>query len=347
MYKGNRILIVQPTIAAYRIPFFLQLAESIGHISVLHFDESYSFLNEENIDEIRGTTKSIFGLKYVSGLRKWLKRFDVVIVFFDPHWPNLFLLPLFKKNLRVILWGHGFGRSNLINQLRLFVLERADAMITYDENGKNEITARKHRLSSKIFVAPNTIDVTNSQNTSYAEKNSFLYVGRLQRRKKLDVFLKIYAELALIDRKIVFNILGNGLEEEKLLKNLAKDLGISEGVNFIPGTSDPDVLLRYFKTAYSYISPGAVGLGVLHAFSYGVPVLTMEGADHGPEVSNIINGINGYLTHDEEALKKAVTKIVDNSDHIKMGSNAFHHYSEKRQLDNMIGGFLTAIDYVS
>jgi len=68
------------------------------------------------------------------------------------------------------------------------------------------------------------------------------------------------------------HIIGEG-EENEYLKDLSVKLNISNRVIFYGKITNEITLKGLFRQAYAYISPGPVGLGVLHSFAYGVPVL--------------------------------------------------------------------------
>ena len=54
--------------------------------------------------------------------------------------------------------------------------------------------------------------------------------------------------------------------------------------------------------------PGLSGLSVNHAFAYGRPYITKDLPGHGPEISHLIDGKNGYLL--KNTFLKNVEKIV-------------------------------------
>ena len=103
-------------------------------------------------------------------------------------------------------------------------------------------------------------------------------------------------------------------------------------------------LKSFFDNALVYVSPGPVGLGVLHSFSYGTPVITINSGKHGPELSNIINGVNGYICDDYEDFSNKLNYILNNKKKLKtMSSNAYDHYINKRNNGIMVSAFIDAL----
>lgn len=342
----KKILIIQPACPPYRVAFFLALATKIGEFSLLHFGSPIKFNEDSGIEEIQGDLIKIGNLNYIKNLHIILKDFNLIISVFDPHWINAFLLPVFYPNKKILLWGHGMGNSKLINKIRIILLNKAAGLITYNQAGKDDFV-NEGIPSFKVFVAPNSQKVPNSQNTSKYPKNSFLFVGRLQRRKKIDLLLKAFKENQFDIKGYVINIIGNGREEKEFLQRQVEDLGITESVKFINGTIDDDVLLSNFQKAFAYVSPGAVGLGVLHSFAYGVPVVTIKNMGHGPEASNILNFENGIIGRDYEDFSFQLNEIIKNDLYKYLGDNAFTHFKKNRSIENMVQGFLKAINFVS
>ena len=108
---------------------------------------------------------------------------------------------------------------------------------------------------------------------------------------------------------------------------------------------DNTELKKHFSKSYAYISPGPVGLGVLHSFSYGVPVVTLDYGKHGPEFSNIIDNENGLLFNNINELENIMINLVNNKKYAnRLGSNAYSFYNEKRNIDIMVKGITEGID---
>ena len=342
----KNILLIQPKVPPYRIEIFKALAKELGSITILHFDTEKRFVGYPEIHEILGDKIEIKTFKYIKGLRKLMKQFDVVITLFDFHWINAFMTPFFKNSYKTIVWGHGLGKNNLINKLRKIGFNKADAIITYNKSGKDKIVNLGVK-ADKIFIAHNTLKVANYQDTSLQSKKVFLYVGRLQERKKLDIFIQIFAEQKLHEQGYTFHILGDGKKEKERLLDIVKSNNVVPYVHFFRGTSNDDELAHFFRDALVYISPGAVGLGVLHSFAYGVPVLTIADVGHGPEVSNVTNGKTGYLFENQHSFEDFF-KQKDLEEKLRiMGKNGFEHFSNNRTVDRMVTGFKNAINHTN
>lgn len=198
----------------------------------------------------------------------------------------------------------------------------------------------------KIFVAHNTMLITNKENCSNNLKDRFIFVGRAQKRKKVDLLIKAFSNvLKELQSNTKLYIIGEG-EENNKLKKIVNKLSLNKKVIFTGAIHDHAELKTYFSKSYAYISPGPVGLGVLHSFAYGVPVVTLNYGKHGPEYNNIIDNENGILLNDLNELERMIVNLEKNKNNtISLGSNAFNHYNNKRNLKVMVNGLIQAINY--
>jgi len=221
-----------------------------------------------------------------------------------------------------------------------------DGVILYSDSEIPMMTLRGVN-PSKLFVAPNTIHVSNYSDGSSAYKDSFLFTGRAQKRKKIDTFIRAFSDV--IDRipsNTKINIVGSGEENHKLA-NLAKQFGISDRVIFHGEIVDDEKLKPFFHSAYAYVSPGPVGLGVLHSFAYGVPVVTDRSGRHGPEFDNLINNENSLLYNTYDEFKNILISLSnDHALSVRLGRNAYELYAHERTIEKMVEGFRQAIEGV-
>lgn len=335
-----KLLIIQPDCRSYRVPFFNALQEKIGPFTLAHQDE-FKFQNNSNITEVNFETYEYFGFKYVKKLKRLIKEYDSIVVGYDIHWLNLIALPIVSSK-KIIVWGHGPGKQALLHPLKKIIANKSKSVITYSLAGK-EAVENIGVDKDKIYIATNTLHVNNAENTSVYKKKSFVFLGRLQERKKLSLFFEAYKKAKLNDKNIEITIIGDGEVEKKALIEKAKQLDIINKVQFIEGTSNNEVLIKYFKSAYAYVSPGAVGLGLLHSFAFGVPVITMADSLHGPEIMHLKNGETGYLINSQAEFSYYLEKVITN--HKFLGNNAYLHYKENASIQAMVNGFVNAIQH--
>ncbi|MEP0480045.1 MAG: hypothetical protein ABJD23_07500, partial [Nonlabens sp.] len=115
---SKKILVVQPDLRAYRVSFFMELYNNYKFFQLLHygkktFNKDFEMLKKPRIKEIAG-------FKWIFNFSKLIDNNDIIIVPFDIHWLNFFLLS--NKSLeKIIFWGHGLGKSKIANKLKLIL----------------------------------------------------------------------------------------------------------------------------------------------------------------------------------------------------------------------------------
>lgn len=344
------ILIVQRHVPHYRIPIFDKLAcQCSGQVTVLHSGSPLPDDKEVAYNEIVVPSFNLLGIHYQKDLSTLASQHDVAVLLFDVRWvSNIALVTrgfFTQTSCRTVWWGHGFGRSRkaqLVRPLRVLLARMADASLVYDQLSRDEMIKWGCR-SERIFVAPNTLRVSNCGFDSEIERNQFLFVGRLQRRKRVEDLLYAFARASL-PAHVGITVVGSGAYE-KYLRQIARQQGIISRVRFCGRVVDAKQLKPIFQKSLAYVSPGAVGLGVLHSFAYGVPVITQHGAMHGPEVENMEDNHNScFYDGTIEALAEKLRLLVENQEESRrLGRNAYRHYVQKRTPENMVRGFEAAI----
>lgn len=342
----KRILIVQGLLPHYRKEVFNKLAEKFN-ITVLHSGPKTASIDDKYA-ELTCPTVSLWKFKLQIGVLKYIfkKEFDAVILMFDLWW-ILSLLPLIlPKRIPILLWGHRYSKNELINWLKDVFLKFSDAIILYTNEDVPRMVSRGF-TQEKIFVANNSINVNNHCDTSSYPKASFIYVGRLQFRKELNQLIRTFAEIINeLPKNIRLDIIGNGVEKE-ILQRIAFENGISDRVFFHGEVIDDERLKQLFSSAYAYVSPGHVGLGVLHSFAYGVPVITLNKKNHAQEFFNLVNNKNSLIVDDYNELSSSLIEITENSLLTKrLGNEAYFFYSNHCNIEIMVDGFNKAISKV-
>jgi glycosyltransferase involved in cell wall biosynthesis len=148
-----------------------------------------------------------------------------------------------------------------------------------------------------------------------AELPIFLFVGRLERDKNIDLILKA---MALLGEKAHFQILlvGKG-RDAKVFEKLAQKLGLGKKVIFTGAVADED-LKQFYSAAQVYIGSGSAelqGLAVMEAMAHGLPVLAAN-AVALPEL--VENGKNGYLFElNSESLAERIVLISKDPEELK------------------------------
>lgn len=278
---------------------------------------------------------------------------DAVILFLHLRdrifWPLLHWLKL--AQIPVISWTKTRNLDDAQNPVRgalfNYVHRRCDALILYTDDLIKYVSEEERH---KVFVANNTINFEDCPEVPESKEEikrdigipfikTVLFVGRIgeeHNRKKVDHLIDVFRELKRDDLGLV--IVGSGMPEAlKARLNPRNTIYLGE-------IYDPQNLQisRIFKMADVSSIPGHVGLGLNHAFYWGLPVVTEEGLQP-PEICYLIHGRNGFIVpeNDIQALRDRILYLVDNDEvRAEFSANARADILNRASTEGMFQGFL-------
>ncbi|MEL7498521.1 MAG: glycosyltransferase [Planctomycetota bacterium] len=341
-----RLQIIQQVLAPYRVPLFNRIAADPEITLNVGFHEDWTDGAYERTllaDHTRLGTRKIGPIRT---LTDWDTNADVLVLPLNLKLTNTFLA--LKKSARrpaICFWGHGYGKLKLLNPITSMLARRVEAIIAYAAAGKQRMID-KGIAGEKIFVCNNTLDVTNHGLDQTTKKTDFLYVGRLQSRKRIDELMVAFQTLAASFPEIRLTIIGEG-DIRSELESRSAELGIAERTEFTGKIFDNEILKTYFAKAIAYVSPGPVGLGVVHSFAFGTPVITDATIVHGPE--------SNYLRHQENALlfQASVSELmaamrsllVDPALMEQLALNAYQTFVDECDMRHSVAAFVQAVQH--
>lgn len=263
--------------------------------------------------------------------RALLSRYDVVVVDGNPRILSQALtatvLRLLGRN--VVLWtmGHSYRANRLTERVRLLWTRMFDRLLVYTEDEVRYLRARgfarqaivainngldQERIDTVIaaWSAERLDDWRHDQRLS--GRTLVLSCARLDPKNRFD---QVIAALpAMLDRvpDLVWCLVGSGADEARLAA-LVREAGLSDHVRFVGEVYEERDLAPWFLSATLLVHPGAIGLSLLHAFGYGLPVVTHAAADHhGPEFAAFEEGQTGrtYPENDTRAMADAIVTLL-------------------------------------
>jgi glycosyltransferase involved in cell wall biosynthesis len=200
-------------------------------------------------------------------------------------------------------WSHAtFGNQGKFGRwIRKLFYRSASGVFVYSRKGKENLLTMGVK-GNKIQIINNAI---NYEDYGYLNKAiidlessheifTILFSGRINKERKLDVLIRA---LGIIKEKDQFQfkcyIIGSGDIEP--IKNLSKELNISDKIVFT-GPKYGKEIFPYFLESDIFVYPGGIGLALLHALSFGLPVITTDNYSiQMPEIELLIPGKNGDL----------------------------------------------------
>ncbi len=173
------------------------------------------------------------------------------------------------------------------------------------------------------------------------EKKVLLYVGTLDKWKKVDELICVFSELKKEIPDISLLIIGDGSERQSL-ESLAEQKEIDD-CHFLGKIVDG--IGKYFALCDIFVIPGRGGLAINQAMAFGKFVIVGE-AD-GTEKDLIKPGVNGFFIRDQTPLSDVLRKTLLD----KFDPNATAEYSQatirKFDLKNMVEKFVETIKYTN
>lgn len=374
MYKKISLSIQQPVLATYRQTLFEQLGQlynlklyySCGEIPSCLPNNSKLYHSEL----IKFRIMKWFVKWHIGQIKAVNKDVNVIILSWDIQYVTLWLALLKAKilNKPVILWGHGYSKNenSFKKKLRDLPILMAKAILLYDYN-----TAQKYKITphfkKKVFVAPNSLDhkkicqakyYWNSNSKDFekfledkdlSKYTNIIYVGRIYPDNKLELLFKALEYLKSEISNIKLIIIGSGGSYEQKLKLLGYELGLQDNIKWCGAIYDELQIAPYMLASKVFCYPRNIGLSLIHAFGYGLPVVTDNNLkSHNPEIWALEDTLNGmlYKTGNTVDFSAKIKLILKNPELQKNQSKAaLSTVRERFNLDKMSEGIKSAIAY--
>lgn len=162
------------------------------------------------------------------------------------------------------------------------IMREAEHVI-FINNSYKEIFVKKYlrngfyEVLNKMLIIPNAIDDKWFEvppiKKDINREVRLIYVGRIVKRKKLDVVLKALRELNKISKHIYsLDVVGSG--EGKYMSEISKH--VNNGVVFHGQINDLDELIEVYRKSHIFVMPSVketFGLVYIEALSQGVPII--------------------------------------------------------------------------
>ena len=290
----------------------------------------------------------------ISAIKKQIDTIKPELIIYFVNLKSLYLFPMLfyakVKKIKLIYWGHGINLKNKNSSFNwAYGLEHklSDAILLY-ANHLKKIISRRHQ--KKIYIANNTLNTVDYRQTVYNKNNvlkrysietskNIICVGRMQKRKKILDLVEAYRKIQMDDLGLILV----GPDCDGILDQI-------EGENiFKIGPLYGNDKIALLQVCDVFCLPGALGLSIVDAFYCGLPVVTTDVDEHGPEISYLKTGSNGFITprQDVDALAaKLKLLLTDDSLNSKFSRNALTTVSNEANIKKMCQGFKEAIQFV-
>lgn len=230
-----------------------------------------------------------------------------------------FLLLISKfSSKKIYAWTHGIrgDKSKIQTKIDTLFFKLCDKVLLYGHYPKNKMI-NLGIPENKLEIIYNSLDyekqlkyrIRTSDKNIY--KNYFnnshpviLYIGRLQKSKKLEVLLDLKKKLMEENININIVFIGKDIGDNNLVSEVDKS-DFSKEVWFYGPCYEESSIAQLIQQAELCISPGPIGLTAIHVANYGLPIITNDNfIKQMPEFEVIEDGKNGafYKDGDLESL---------------------------------------------
>jgi glycosyltransferase involved in cell wall biosynthesis len=236
------------------------------------------------------------------------------------HWenPQIQLLSMFKEKyaVKTALVFHAivYIKQKRYNEWVGKNIKNIDAIGARSQAIANEVkeilSLKKNPFICYSGIADKYFDIDKYRNYNFGNKiaSSYLFVGRLIKRKNVDSSILALKALYMSE-KFLFNIVGEGAESEKL-SILKQNLDLDTNIRLLGYKSRDEVLKIMSETeVFIMISDNETfGLVYIEAMSQGCIVIASK---HGGMDGIIVHGFNGFLCEqgNEKELEEICMKI--------------------------------------
>ena len=368
-----KITIFQPCVPAYRVGLFEGLGRLYGtRLAVVagpFFDKGVPSCPLRGVrTDYAHPIRDIGGIRLQKGLSlAGLQKGDVVVICGEPR--NLTLMGLAARarlrGLGVLWWGHHKTATSKPWRIavRLFLTRLlAQDVLCYTSEGARWMVAHGF-AADHVFFTGNTIDAqpikdaiaawTPEKLSAFRLENGLdgkkllVFCSALRPKVRLDVLLQALAAGRLAVRKdVVLAVIGAG-EMEAVYKKTAQELGVASRVRWLGAMQNQMAMAPWFLSAKLFVYPGSIGLSILHAFNYGLPVITHGNAAHQmPEFEALKDGANGHCFKEGDAADLAgkILSVVDDEKKLSALAGNARETASHYTMDQMVSNFAEAIE---
>ncbi|RKT01343.1 glycosyltransferase family 4 protein [Chryseobacterium defluvii] len=369
------IAIITNVITTYREGFYDRLLNKDGINVTVYCQDKIPGVNVKSIHNKYGEKVHIVKCSSLKNeklafqflpIKKIIKRSDVIFLDGNPRILSNILLGIILSFTRkkVVIWtmAHSFGANKYTEWLRLKWTSKFKNIFVYTDK-EVDILRKRDFFKQNILGMNNGLDQKKIddgiQNWTQEKLNQWkkekglqgkvllLSIARLVPKNKFEQMVKALPEITSQIPDICWCLVGGG-EEFENLKQLAKILEVEKYIYFVGPVYEEDNLAPFFLNSKLFVHPASVGLSIIHAFGYGLPVIVNPNeAMHGPEYGAFTNNETGknFKEDDVSDLAKTIIDLLQSPEKLDaISKNVKKIAREDYNVDVMVERFLQMAD---
>lgn len=380
MNDPTRLIVVQPTLAKYRVPVWRELA-SRPEVDLRLWYGDHDVLPNAEPDGFAAELKPIKSWSVAGQEALWHNAqieaaeatdADAIVLSWGTRYLSLgpALRTAKRRGLGVVLWGHGYSKNEtpMRRWMRNRIAKHADALMFYYQPTA-DAAIESGWPADRVFAAPNAIDqspITTAREACQAApadlaafrvehglegRRVLLYVSRFTPENRLPLLIEAIDKLRQHDPDVLMVMIGGG----ELLEEIRSDVerrGLQDHFRLLGPIYEESQLAPWFLSSKAFVYPAAIGLSLLHAFGYGLPVVTDDClAGHNPEIvafdpdpaSPEANGVT-YRAGDSDSLAETLGALLNDPDRrALLASGALRTVQQRYNVPAMVDGIVGAV----
>ena len=370
----KKYLFILPVIPNYRFKLFKRITEIFHGIEIMageHQCIGPSSTKESNkIASLNHNVICLFSHKVMwqknITIPAIFKKGDVVLISGNPRILTNYLVIILARyrGLKIVWYGQGWtaGSNNVRNFFKRIVMSFCDVVILYTE--KEALNTKLFKFgNNKLHFLNNTVDTEDifsikkdinkdmldvfANNYNLKEKKIILFVGRLEGKEMLNVLLDSLIQVSSEIENVLLVVIGGG-SCLSIYKENSISKGISNNILWLGPLYNEKDLAYWFLSSHCFVYPGAIGLSLLHAFSYNLPVITHNNLkNHMPEIAAFKDQHNGLMFkegNDLDLARKIITILLNDDMRINYSSNALKTVKDDYTFEQMLERFEFALN---
>lgn len=192
--------------------------------------------------------------------------------------------------------------------------------ICLTEFNKEKLLTLRQIKKEKIFIKPNFIDNSNGFIPGRKRVDQFIFAGRLDKLKGIDILLEAWKKMGNSAPKLI--LCGTGPMEKWCQEFIKRNRIYAELKGFLPNTEVKSLLAKSKALMLPTQWYEGFPMSIVESYSVGTPVICN---DLGNVSSIVINGVTGWKFRGIDELIDCVKKIQQED----LGFRTYHEYISK------------------
>jgi glycosyltransferase involved in cell wall biosynthesis len=350
--SANHIAIVTNVIPSYRLDFYRSLIAIYGKRLSIFCQAGIPGMDlylvhdrlGQNVHMVKHATAKNETIGWQALPLRRLLQYDIVFFYGNPRILSNVVFSLLLRLLgrRVVIWGqvHTAGSNKFLKKLRLawwrlfkdcFVYTDKER-IFLEQNGfhRHTVIGMNNGMDQKQIDRirdnwPGHKLASWRQENNLQGRPLLLSCARLVSKNRFEECIDLLVQLERDDSDALWIVIGDG-PERKRLQRLAAEKEVQDNVLWLGAIYSEEPLAPWFLSADLFLHPSGIGLSLLHAMGYGLPVITQgDNRFQMPEFAAFENGETGFIYeagNPADFHRKVRALLSDDGRRRRMGRNA-------------------------